>query len=48
MKLTYLQNEIPELSGGFLEEEIVKIGLNEGYSHSEATRICMFSIRMSN
>lgn len=48
MKLSYLHNELPELSGGFLEEETVKIGLDEGYSGSEAIRICMFSVRMAN
>lgn len=48
MKLNYLHNEIPELSGGFLEEETVKIGQDEGYSLSKATKIAMFTVRMAN
>ncbi len=48
MKLNYLHNEIPELSGGFLEEESVKIGPEEAYSNSDALRICLFSIKMAN
>lgn len=47
MKLNYLHKEIPELSGDFLEEESVKIGLVKGYSKSQAMQICLSTLRLA-
>lgn len=47
MKLTYLHKEIPELSGDFLEEETVKVGLGKEYNNSLAMHICLSTVRLA-
>ncbi|MBI3308064.1 MAG: hypothetical protein HYZ79_01665 [Candidatus Melainabacteria bacterium] len=47
MKLTYLHQEIPELSGDFLEEETVKIVHKISYTPSSAMRICLYTMRLA-
>jgi hypothetical protein len=47
MKLTYLHKEIPELSGDFLEEETVKVGLGREYNNSSAMQIGLSTVRLA-